>query len=685
MAIDWAPGESRSSNDATRPVSRAAMGTLLRRMVLVVLIAIALIGGARLTMSAWTQPVSFDGAMNLEVARSLAEGHGYNRMYGDHGGFSHEIQTRAPYILPAAAVFATFGVGLWQAQFVNLLYVAAFVVLCFLLLRRWASWRWGLAAVAIVLATPGIEDIGLNGYGELPAATWWMGSLLVLYTPQHDRAVPWQRAFSAGVLIGIAIVTKTVLLIGFAATGVVFVYGQSRRSPHWRPVVAACAAFAFGACLPALAHEWARAHSLGGLAGWNGWFAEEWQSINMQAGTTTGFSDSATPVARILVHFGLLATSIGVPAWLLLAWIVASAGLLVAAIRKRTDAAISPVLLTLATFALIYFVWWLAITPTQKAWYRRIFDGVIALELLFVSAGAAVWRNRARPNGVAGVVQIVVAFVIVALQAAIVRSGLAADRWPTSAPSRILAENLAAVAALPSDALLYGIGWYSNPAIALYSGRTSEDLADAIPSQLRSGRPAFLLVDSKAHAMGVDRYWLQRYAHEVVAARDNLSVYRLLPNALHDPFEGVIVDPKTIGTYVNFIETDYPYAFGFQVREGEGWRWASASVDLLLRYQGEDTFLIDAYLVEPSTYRLGKRIGVTVWIGDCRLGTVVGALVGDVKWRLPLKTCALKNGDVEHIRLISDNVIDSRDDRQMSFIARGLGFVRSDAGAAKSD
>jgi hypothetical protein len=140
---------------------------------LMLLFALASIAGAsRLAIWSATEQVSFDGAMNLEVARSLAEGHGYQRLYAGHSGFSHEIQSRAPYILPAAAIFAAFGVGIWQAQLTNLLYAAALIAVVFLLVRRWTSWRWGVFAVAVCLWTPGICAISMNGYGEVPALVW---------------------------------------------------------------------------------------------------------------------------------------------------------------------------------------------------------------------------------------------------------------------------------------------------------------------------------------------------------------------------------------------------------------------------------------------------------------------------------------------------------------------------------
>ncbi len=107
-----------------------------RWVAVILVIAATALGIARL--AAWTAnyEVSFDGAMNLEVARSLAEGNGYRRLYADRSGFSHEIQSRAPYILPAAAIIKAFGVGVWQAQLANFLYVIALLVVVFVLVQR---------------------------------------------------------------------------------------------------------------------------------------------------------------------------------------------------------------------------------------------------------------------------------------------------------------------------------------------------------------------------------------------------------------------------------------------------------------------------------------------------------------------------------------------------------------------
>src|SRR5690606_3415755 len=64
-----------------------------------------------LAAAAATQELLFDGAMNLEVARSLAEGNGPRRLY-DHGTlFAPEVQTKEPYYILGALVFKILGVG----------------------------------------------------------------------------------------------------------------------------------------------------------------------------------------------------------------------------------------------------------------------------------------------------------------------------------------------------------------------------------------------------------------------------------------------------------------------------------------------------------------------------------------------------------------------------------------------
>jgi 4-amino-4-deoxy-L-arabinose transferase-like glycosyltransferase len=669
-----ASDEARPGAESALPThhpSHLALVLSARRVGLVsAIVIVILIAAVRLAMWAWTQPVSFDGGMNLEVARSLAEGHGFRRMYGDHEAFSHAIQTRAPYILPAAAVFAAFGVGIWQTQLVNLLYVFALALLAFFLLRRWTSWRWGLLAAGVCLCTPGIEDNAMNGYGEVPALVWWLSALLVLYRP-HELRVGTIRCVAAGVLIGMAVVTKTVLLIGLVAVVPVFLVEQWRGGCDRRSVVIATIALLAGVLLPILLHEAWRSVALGDWAHWKAWLKEELHHVQLQAGTQAGFTDTPKVVVKVLRHFNALAAFVGLTAWLLALWFGLGVLLLSSAGRRLRNSAARPLLLTLAAFALIYFVWWLGVTPTQKAWYRRIFDGVTIFELLIVLAAALFWRDQALAKSHLAKATAVLACV---LQACLAWSSLSAHNWPTSGHRDALVDALKAMDALPGNAPLYGVGWYSTPTMALYSGLHINDLQAQTPAGLAAQSPVFLLLDAPAWTAGAERYWLQRYPNRRVASTAGLRIYELSTARVRDPFEGAHIDAAVVRRYVDFHDDEYPYEFGYHEREGEGWRWARADTEVLLRYVAESKFKIDMYVPAMSAYRARHALGVTVWLDGCRLGTLHQDRSVRMQWQLPSGNCPLQDGQIVHARLVSDNTLDSRDDRQMSLIVYGLGF-----------
>jgi 4-amino-4-deoxy-L-arabinose transferase-like glycosyltransferase len=628
---------------------------------------------ARLCCWAWTQQVSFDGAMNLEIARSIADGHGYRRLYSDHTAFSHAIQTRAPFIVPAAAVFAVFGVGIWQAQLTNLLYVFALAFAVFVLFRRYTSWSWALVAVAVCLSTPGVLHVGMNGYGEVPALVWWFAGLLVLYRNIEAAPILYGRCAAAGFLFGVAIVTKTVLLIGFAAVLPILFVHQWRQSGRLQPAILALLAILAGLLVPVLGHEIWHAIAVHDLSRWRMWLDDEWRAIHMQAGTRKGFFDTPALAEKLATHFGLLSGAMKLPAALLTICLLAWAALLWILRHRIPRTSLRAVLMTLALFAALYFVWWLAITPTQKAWHRRIFDGIVAFELVavfavyLVSANWRSWTMRVRATAIA-------AAAIVSLSIAVwCAAALADDDWPTGGTRAMLDEDLSAIARLGDNAQLYGAGWYSAPAIALYSGRLLADIVTTPPAKLAAASPVFLVLDPPARESGVDPYWTARYPNTEMPGSTNLRIVSLTTDRITNPFESVQVDPAQVRGYADFSSGDYPYLFGFYGREGAGWRWARADVEALLRYSGESAFKLDMYMPSPAHYQNRGGVRIAVWIGDCALGVVHQDEESARQQRLSMENCPLNSGDIVRVRLVSDNVL-ARSDRQLSFVVNGLGF-----------
>jgi 4-amino-4-deoxy-L-arabinose transferase-like glycosyltransferase len=622
----------------------------------------------------WTRihPVSFDGAMNLEVARSLAEGHGYGRLYENRTGFSHEIQSRAPFILPAAAVFSVFGVDVWQSQLTNLVYVFALALLVFLLVRRWISPLPGLAAAALCLWTPGLSEIGLNGYGEVPALVWWLAALLVLCRAGDARAGSW-RVFGAGVLVGMAILTKTVLAIGLIAIVPVLVAVSMTRESRFRSLAIALVAFAAGVLTPLVSYELAHVAALGDVHRWRAWLDDEVHAIRMQAGAAKGFHDTHGIGTKFLVHAGVLAENIGLPLPLVPLWLAAPFALAMVGRRWFASGHARAIIGALALFAAIYFLWWLGFTPTEKAWYRRIFNGVLVLEILLammLAAGARRWRTMRLPPAA-----VAVAIAAIALQLPLVWSARYALHASDFASRRQLRSDLALLAKLPDSARVFGAGWYSAPILALYSGRSFGNLTTTTPAGLIASSPVYLALDAPAMAAKAGDYWLARYANRDIGRSETLRLVELDARSLRDPFDGVTVDQQALKDHVDFHDADYPYLFGFQDRESDGWRWAAADAEILLRYGGEPEFALDIYLPSPARYRFERGVGISVSIGDCRLGAFRQDASARKLWKLAMDACPLQKGSTVAVRLVGDNVVDARDGRQLAYIVHAIGFV----------
>lgn len=188
-------------------IDKRSFGRLLALPALVALAATLLHFYAYSTAA----PVSFDGAMNLNTAASLARGSGYGFFYDTF--FPFPAQTDGPFILPAALVISAFGISPLTTQAVNLAYVLLFLVAVLALARRIGAPTW--AAIATMLAcvsTPGFAEYALNGYGEIPSLTWWLFGILVLgVTVEHPSSLG--APVLAGILLSLAYLTKVVALI----------------------------------------------------------------------------------------------------------------------------------------------------------------------------------------------------------------------------------------------------------------------------------------------------------------------------------------------------------------------------------------------------------------------------------------------------------------------------------------
>ncbi len=183
----------------------------LRVTVLAGLAVVLLCASVNLTR--W--PVAwFDEGIHLHVPKALVR----LGVYADYSseGLRHFGPTLAvgpTVMLPIAASFALFGVGLLQARVVMAAFLVACVAAFYLLGRRLGGPVVGLVAAGLLLVSPGPATVeyGRQALGEVPGGCFLALGLLVWFRSWSRPTVG--RLAVAGLLLGLATVTKHVYLL----------------------------------------------------------------------------------------------------------------------------------------------------------------------------------------------------------------------------------------------------------------------------------------------------------------------------------------------------------------------------------------------------------------------------------------------------------------------------------------
>jgi hypothetical protein len=161
----------------------------------------------------------FDEGSHLHVPKTLVRFGAYAdyssegfRYYGPTVGIGPTI------MLPIAAVFRLFGIGLLQARLVMVAYLLAAIWVFFRLAREMGGSRLAWVATALLVASRGVSllEYGRQVLGEVPGF-FFMAAGFALWFASWERAT-WRRLGIAGVLLGLAMVTKNQYLLVLAPT-----------------------------------------------------------------------------------------------------------------------------------------------------------------------------------------------------------------------------------------------------------------------------------------------------------------------------------------------------------------------------------------------------------------------------------------------------------------------------------
>ena len=651
---------------------RLLPGQVLKTWLPALLLLVAL---AAIAFNGLNRPVSFDGAMNLQVAQSLAEGKGYVREYRGIRPFPREVQTNVPFVLPAAVVIGAFGEGLVQSQIVNFVYMVAFLALVVLIAFR-LNWReTGLYVALAMVVVPGFFTIGMNGWGELIALFWWLaGTWLLLCEKPLGRGL---FAIAAGAFfLGLAFATKTVMFIGIAATGAVFFVWVGVKNGKNLRFTATELVLALGfLVLPLFLIELWRLLTLGGVQPYMAWWADQAAAISWQTGV-----GNAAPVqesSKLIRHFRALSSQTMLPGWLLALWlaiplVVSFLGLAGGPLRS----AFHRLWFATALVVSVYLLWWLAIAPDTHVRLRRIEIGLILTQALwFFCIG---WRLAKPGWSFARRLAAVPAWIVF-----LIVSGLFANdaifgtykHW--NADMGEFRSIVDKVKRLPPDAKLFGKGFLSAPVIAFYADRDLDDIDLYTPADLAAIGSGFLMLDAPAVSQRRFAPELRRYPHQVVVEGVGYHVFRVDFRHPNNPFtKGDMISEQTL-SQVDFTQRRYGMVFGLQGPSRAGWRWATTDAEILLRYTGQQALELRAYnpgrLAKPGPLRL------TVSIDDCSLGTRELPAVGERRLRFQVAgQCPLAIGRNVRVQVVSDNLQATapNDLKQHSYVLTGVAFVQ---------
>ena len=161
----------------------------------------------------------FDEGSHLHVPKTLVR----FGVYADYSseGFRHygpTIGVGPTVMLPIAAVFRLFGIGLFQARVVMAIYLVATIWAFYGLARTLGGRRLAWVATGLLVASRGVALVmfGRQVLGEVPGLFFVVAGFWLWFT-RWERS-DWRRLVLVGLLLGLAMITKYQYLLFLGPT-----------------------------------------------------------------------------------------------------------------------------------------------------------------------------------------------------------------------------------------------------------------------------------------------------------------------------------------------------------------------------------------------------------------------------------------------------------------------------------
>jgi 4-amino-4-deoxy-L-arabinose transferase-like glycosyltransferase len=318
------------------------------------------------TLFAFRGEVNFDEGFNLQIPVNLIEHGSYSTSYNGSIPFDPEITTGPTVLLPIAGVFGLFGIGLYQARIVMLIYFLLMLLSAYFLSNKLFGRLGAVITLILIVSFRDLFYLGLKVLGEVPAVFFLLTGIIF-----YEKKKP----LLSGILIGLAVLTKFFFLMSVAPFltlfGIEFLF-----LPNKKKTFSFYSLLFLGMAIPNIAWECVKIFSLG--------FSGYKNNVIGFLDLVTNSTGSIQPFEMIARLQSLPAPLNGIPEIMILALLIL---LLIYSLIKylfqlKTNgwSKTNQPILAIILFSLINLTWW--IFNSSSSWWRYFLPGYIGMAVL---------------------------------------------------------------------------------------------------------------------------------------------------------------------------------------------------------------------------------------------------------------------------------------------------------------
>lgn len=560
---------------------------------------------------------SFDGAMNLLPAKNLVLFGKYYSYYFEQY-FYHGIQTRFTLQMPAAFFMWIGGVSYFTALLPSAIYTFIFVLISWKLVVKLTPsiHHENLFIIPLFLFIPDFFHVGLKGWGEVITYFFTVLALLqwIRITEQDSTSRKNAPYLFMGVFIGLSILTKTVALITLPAfAGGILYQTIKNKQIDWRFLYTL-----LGILIPIASYELWKIYLMG-FDQYIKWWTYQSSAISSQAGVASKVTVTEQKVtenlgessSKFMNHLNITASNLYISTKILLLYFIIPSFLTVffhfkGFLKKNSF----PIIIFIFLLIWGYFVWWMAITPTNKVddygKFRRLLPAFIMnTYLIAITTQTLIELNKDKLKSYVVIATITSVGIFISCFIGLKSFNKTTEIITTSAPSSIHNEFYRKLNSLPQNAKIFGNAYRQAPQVALKYNRHFTNNVRYSFDELINGEDHYIILDDYLISRGYFNPILEVIDYNIIAENkeDQKNEMQLIKiNGYKEEFD--LKRPRLSNCVDLEKMNTYPNKFGFYPKNNQNWTTPKFNVTL---DEGNYNYLFLTFYTNPNVKYKDKQ------------------------------------------------------------------------------